>query len=215
MLTRIPFWFLRHGETDWNARNLSQGSTDIPLNARGVEQAHAAAVALQGRGIRSVVASPLSRARDTAEVVGAALGLAVEIEPDLHEVAFGAQEGLAMGEWYDAWIAGRFTPPGAEAFAALRARAVAAANRALRREPPVLIVAHGALFRSLRAEMGLSPLVRTPNALPLLCTPPDPASGAWELTVAEPGIVYVEQTPVSGGAEEAGPHRDSYVKMPG
>ena len=188
MLTSVPFWFLRHGETDWNAQNLSQGSTDIPLNAHGMEQAGVAAVALGGRGIRSVVASPLCRARATADIVGAALGLPVEVEADLREVAFGAQEGQPMGDWYDDWIAGRFTPPGAETFAALRARAVAAANRALQRERPVLIVAHGALFRALRAEMGLSPHVRTPNALPLLCEPGASAGLPWRLLAAEPGL---------------------------
>jgi broad specificity phosphatase PhoE len=183
VLTRQAFWFLRHGETDWNAEGLSQGNVDIPLNARGVAQAQAAAELLRGRGIRSLVASPLSRARDTAAVVGDALGLAVEVEPELREVAFGAQEGQPMGDWYDDWIAGGFTPPGAETFAALRARATAAANRALQREPPVLVVAHGALFRALRAEMGLSAGVRTPNAVPLLCTPGTPGE-SWALTAA-------------------------------
>ena len=40
---RVAFWFLRHGETDWNARGLSQGNVDIPLNGVGVEQAAQAA----------------------------------------------------------------------------------------------------------------------------------------------------------------------------
>ncbi len=68
-LSRLParaFWFLRHGETDWNAQGLSQGSIDIPLNATGIAQAAAAAQTLRDRGIASIVSSPLSRARDTA-----------------------------------------------------------------------------------------------------------------------------------------------------
>ena len=183
MLTRQAFWYLRHGETDWNAAGLSQGNVDVPLNPRGVAQAREAAEALRGRGICSVVASPLSRARDTAAIVGDALGLAFEIEPDLREVAFGVQEGQPMGDWYDDWLAGGFTPLGAETFATLRARATAAVNRALQREPPVLVVAHGALFRALRAEMGLPSGVRTPNALPLLCEPGAPGE-PWILNVA-------------------------------
>jgi probable phosphoglycerate mutase len=69
---------------------------------------------------------------------------------------------------------------GGESFAALRSRAAAALTRALTHAPPVLVVAHGALFRALRAEMGLEPNVRTPNALPLFCEPGDP----WVLTAA-------------------------------
>ena len=42
-LARIPFWFLRHGETDWNAQGISQGNVDIPLNATGLAQARSAA----------------------------------------------------------------------------------------------------------------------------------------------------------------------------
>ena len=174
MLTRQAFWYLRHGETNWNVEGRSQGNVEVPLNPRGRAQARDAGAALLGRGIRSVGSSPLARARDTAEIVAGALGLAVEVEPELHEVAFGAKEGQPMGAWYDEWLAGSFAPPGAESFAALRVRAAAAVNRALRREPPVLVVAHGTLFRALRAEMGLSVSVRTPNGLPLLCTPGEP-----------------------------------------
>ena len=47
-------------------------------------------------------------------------------------------------------------------------------NAALLRPAPVLVIAHGALFRAVRAEMGLPPNVRTPNAAPLLCVPGDP-----------------------------------------
>jgi probable phosphoglycerate mutase len=186
VLTPLAFWYLRHGETDWNAQNLSQGGTDVPLNPLGLAQARDAAATLRGRGIRSLVSSPLSRARATAALCAEALNLAVAVEPDLREVAFGAQEGQPMGDWYDDWIAGAYTPPGAETFAALRARAVAAVNRALAHEAPVLIVAHGALFRALRAEMGLSAAVRTPNALPIFCEPGAP----WTLTpvAAYPGV---------------------------
>jgi len=182
-LRPVPFWFLRHGETDWNAQGLSQGHTDIPLNAVGLAQAKRAARTLQGSGIATVVSSPLSRARVTAEIAAEALGLPIAaFDDDLREVNFGVQEGEPMGDWYDDWIAGTYTPERAEAFATLVARAVTAVNRALERPAPVLVVAHGALFRALRLAFGQEPNVRTPNALPIRCEPPAEGGDAWTLT---------------------------------
>jgi probable phosphoglycerate mutase len=178
-LNPIPFWFLRHGETDWNAEGRSQGRTDIPLNDVGLLQAERAAVALKGRGIATIVTSPLSRARRTAEIVNAALHLPLSTDDDLMEVSFGSEEGQPMGDWYDDWIAGDFTPAGAETFQGLLARAAAAINRATALPAPVLVVAHGALFRALRLALGHEPNVRTPNALPILCSPPGDGGSVW------------------------------------
>ena len=181
MLTRQAFWFLRHGETDWNAQNLAQGRVDIPLNAVGQAQAEAAARLLRRRGIRTIVASPLSRAKDTAAAAAAATGAPVHYDPELQEVAFGDHEGQPMlAEWFDDWMAERYTPSGGEPFAALRERAVRAVNRALGNEAPVLVVAHGALFRALRSAMGLEPNIRTANGVPFFCEPGAP----WALTPA-------------------------------
>ncbi|SDB37292.1 histidine phosphatase family protein [Belnapia rosea] len=185
-LNPIPFWFLRHGETDWNAQGLSQGRTDIPLNSVGLLQARRAAKTLVGiGGIATIVASPLIRAKVTAEIAAEALGLPVALDKGLQEVCFGEQEGQPMGDWYDDWIAGHYTPAGAEPFAGLLARAVAAINRATARPGPVLVVAHGALFRALRLAFGHEPNVRTPNALPIRCEPPADGSSAWAVTPAE------------------------------
>ncbi len=181
MLAPIPFWFLRHGETDWNAQGISPGTVDTPLNATGVAQARAAAEKLRNRGIATIVASPLTRARVTAEVVGEALGLPVALDTDLREAGFGVQEGQGMSGWFADWLRGAFTPEGAETFNALRRRAVAAANRATAEPPAVLVVSHGALFRSLRAAMGVEPVVRAQNGLPILCEPPGAGKTSWTL----------------------------------
>jgi probable phosphoglycerate mutase len=180
-LIPVAFWFLRHGETDWNAQGLSQGNVDIPLNPTGIAQARAAAQRLRHRGIASIVASPLSRARDTAEMVADVLGLPVALDDGLREVRFGVQEGQPMSDWFASWVAGDFTPDGAESFTALRARAVHAVNRALALPPVVLVVAHGALFRALRNAMGIEPLARTPNAVPIWCEPPAEGATSWRL----------------------------------
>jgi broad specificity phosphatase PhoE len=181
ILAPTPFWFLRHGETDWNARGLSQGNVDIPLNLVGREQARRAAQALRRRGIGAVFCSPLSRARDTAHAVAAELGVPEVVDEPLREVAFGVQEGQPMSAWFDQWVEGSFTPEGAESFEALTARAVACVNRLTESRELVLIVGHGAFFRALRGAMGLPRHVRTPNALPLFCEPGSP----WRLSPVE------------------------------
>lgn len=199
------FWYLRHGETDWNARGLSQGRSDIPLNENGLAQSAAAAAALAANADRyapvdRIVSSPLGRALRTAELVEEAMvkaghrRLPITTDPDLQEVCFGVQEGQPMGDWYDSWIAGDYTPEGAEVFADLMARAAAAVNRATQGEGPgagsgagpgagtVLIVCHGAMFRALRAVMNLPANVRLPNAVPLWLEPGADADAPWSLT---------------------------------
>ena len=110
MLSPSPFFFLRHGETDWNAAGRTQGRTNVPLNARGIAQAEHAAGLLVGHNIVRIVCSTLGRAQHTAEIVGAALGLAFTCDADLQEASFGVQEGTPMGAWYDTWVAGEATP---------------------------------------------------------------------------------------------------------
>jgi broad specificity phosphatase PhoE len=176
-LTQIPFFFLRHGETDWNAQGLSQGQVEIPLNANGREQARLSGEKLAGHGIASIVCSPLGRAQETAHIVAGILNLSFSTEADLREANFGDQEGKLMGPWYDEWVENRYTPTNGETFLALRTRVVSALNHATTQPAPVLIIAHGAMFRAARAAMGLSARVRTENGVPLFCVPGEP----WEL----------------------------------
>ncbi|MGH7159871.1 MAG: histidine phosphatase family protein [Acetobacteraceae bacterium] len=195
MLSPVGFWFLRHGETDWNAEGRSQGAVDVPLNANGEAQAERAALLLKDAAIASISASPLRRAQRTAEIVAAALGLPVRYDPELREVAFAGREGQPIGAWYEDWIGGIATPEGAEPFAELAKRARRAVTAALRRPAPVLVVSHGAFFRALRLSMHLSPEVRTPNGVPIFCDPPARPDQGWSLrapralsVVGAPGI---------------------------
>ncbi|POF62431.1 histidine phosphatase family protein [Novacetimonas maltaceti] len=186
-----PYWYLRHGETDWNAEGRSQGRTDIPLNARGVEQARQAGLVLSrhlgAHPIARIVSSPLGRARRTAEIVAEVLAqhgaprFEVQIDDGLKEVCFGSEEGKPMGTWYDSWIAGQYTPTDGESFAELRERAVSAINRATEAPGVPLVVCHGGMFRALRAAMGLKPNVRLPNATPMWAQPAGEGK-PWELT---------------------------------
>lgn len=193
MITPARYWYLRHGETDWNRQGLSQGRTDIPLNDTGLAQAEAAGklLAQEATGrleVTRIVSSPLARALRTAEVAADALKAAYGSRPllttdiGLEEVCFGEQEGCPMGDWYDEWVDGLYMPPGAEPFAFLRDRAVAALNRSLGGGGMTLIVAHGALFRALRSAMRLPANVRLPNAQPLVAEPPGQQGTPWILT---------------------------------
>jgi probable phosphoglycerate mutase len=178
-LLPVPFIFLRHGETDWNTQNLAQGRTEVALNQRGLAQAAIAADALQNRGIVTIVASPLIRAKLTADIVAEKLGISVQLDNGLVECAYGEKEGLPMHDWFQHWVDGEYTPHGAESFLALRDRVAGALNRCLQLPGPVLVVAHGAVMRALRAEMLQTANVRTPNAAPLFCTPPTAGEAAW------------------------------------
>jgi broad specificity phosphatase PhoE len=183
----VAFWFLRHGETDWNAQNLSQGAVDIPLNETGLAQARSASLMLRDRGIKAIMSSPLSRAKVTADIAAAQLGLPVQLDEGLKEVAYGVKEGEPRSEWFQPWVDGLITPEGAESFLALTTRAVAAVNRCIARPPVVLVVAHGALFRALRGAMGHEPNVRTRNAVPVWCEPPAAGADRWSVTYADGG----------------------------
>jgi broad specificity phosphatase PhoE len=88
----------RHGETDWNRDERFQGHADPPLNAAGREQAAALAEALATQPLTAVYTSPLRRAQETAEIVAASRGLAIEPVDGFREVDVGSWEGLTRAE---------------------------------------------------------------------------------------------------------------------
>ncbi len=180
-LPAVPFWFLRHGETDYNAAGLSQGALDVSLNATGRAQAQAAGPLLAAQGITAIISSPMVRTRETTAIVNEFLHLPVILEPELREVVFGGMEGKPLQPWFPEWMEGRFTPEGAETFAAVTIRARIAMQRVLAQPGPVLIVAHGGIFRALRDLMGLTKEGLTPNAVPLFC---EPTENGWEIRTA-------------------------------
>ena len=109
-----PFYFLRHGETQWNKDGLTQGQLDSQLNDTGRAQAERAADALATEPIARIVASPLSRARHTAEAVAARHGLAVDFDEGLMECHLGEHQGKPHGSFLPAYFRGEYDPPAAK-----------------------------------------------------------------------------------------------------
>jgi broad specificity phosphatase PhoE len=94
----IKIYLFRHGETDWNVIGRIQCSTDIPLNAKGLEQAEQNAESLKDKGIEHIYSSPLQRAKKTAEILADKIGVKVEINKDLREMDGGKWEGKLKKE---------------------------------------------------------------------------------------------------------------------
>jgi uncharacterized phosphatase len=92
-------YLVRHGETDWNLARRIQGSTDIPLNDTGREQATATGRLLARRKWDGIISSPLRRATETAEIIAGHVGVRVSPTVDaLAERHYGAAEGLTGEE---------------------------------------------------------------------------------------------------------------------
>ena len=151
---------VRHGETDWNRDGRWQGGSDTSLNDLGRSQARALAQELDG-SIGVVYSSDLSRARETAEIIAAKLGLEIRFDPRLRERGFGSWEGLTTPEIEERfadshrrWLAGESAgPDDAETFEDFFARVNGFLDDVLRRHPDeeVLVISHGGSIRVIHA----------------------------------------------------------------
>jgi probable phosphoglycerate mutase len=183
-------YYIRHGETEWNASGRFQGWRDIPLNEKGRAQAVQAGeilrdlLARDGRDHAELpfVTSPLSRARETMELVRSALGATREgyaLEERLRELGFGRWEGMTLDEMaadnpeifearnLDKW---GVPAPDGESYASLQER-VQLWLGSLAQD--AVVVAHGGTMRALMVARGVK----------------DAASAAEQYI--EQGVVYV------------------------
>jgi probable phosphoglycerate mutase len=153
MMVLNELWLARHGETEWSLARRHTGRTDIPLTANGERQAAALGERLRGATFAIVLASPLLRARRTAELAG--FGDVLELDDDLMEVDYGDYEGRTTAEIHRArpdWDLWRDGCPGGETIAEAAARAERAIARARAADGPVLLVGHGHLTRTLASR---------------------------------------------------------------
>ncbi|MBP2372234.1 histidine phosphatase family protein [Paeniglutamicibacter psychrophenolicus] len=140
--------FIRHGQTNWNAEGRLQGSSDIPLNDVGRQQARDAVAVLGAGTWDAIVSSPLSRARETAEIIAAGLGIELGRSYDeLIERDYGQAEGMTDEEWEKLWP--EKSGGGIEALDSVVARGKAAIEKIAADFPGrnVAVVCHGTIIR--------------------------------------------------------------------
>lgn len=158
------FGLVRHGQTDYNLQNLFQGSSDIPLNDTGREQAHHALDHAADIAWDVVVSSPLLRARQTAEIIATDHHLPLGgTDPRLSEIDWGAAEGHDVAEMETRYPDRSF--PGREEHQAVADRGYDALEDLERRYPDqnVLVVAHGTIIRFLLSGVAERALDSIPN----------------------------------------------------
>ncbi len=151
-MQRTELCLVRHGETDWNAQERIQGCSDIPLNARGREQARTAARTLAREAWDAIVASPLSRAFDTARAIAAHAGFEesdIARDERLMERHFGEAEGMNYLERRARFGSTR-SIPGSEPWEEVGLRGAEAMEEFVRtyRGKRIIAVAHGGLINS-------------------------------------------------------------------
>lgn len=184
----LTIYFVRHGETDWNAERRYQGQRDIPLNETGRAQARRNGEALASIADRiksaDYVASSLGRARETMEILRAAAGLdptAFRTDPRLMELSYGSWEGQLQSDLQrvnaEAWAKRcadpyRFRPPGGESYQDLLQRTAGWLQSV---ERDTVVASHGGVSRCLRGHvLGLDtatiPDLDSPQNLVLVLT---------------------------------------------
>lgn len=169
----MTLYVVRHGEAVWNTENRICGRTDSPLTEKG--RAQAAALAPKMPKVDRVLCSPLSRARETAEILTRGTGLEIKVEPRLIEQDFGSFEGMGRGT--PAFLTAKKEPacrfPGGESSFETAARVYSLLNE-LKAEgsgETVLLVCHGAVMRIIETYFRDMPMDEFYHFSPANCTP--------------------------------------------
>jgi broad specificity phosphatase PhoE len=142
-------WLIRHGETEWSRTRRHTGRSDLPLTPEGERAAQALAPRLDGVPFDLVLASPLVRARHTAELAG----LTPQLEPQAMEWDYGEYEGITTAQIQEGrpgWSVWTDPIPGGESLDEVAARADAVITRVRAQAPKrAVLVAHAHFLRIL------------------------------------------------------------------
>jgi broad specificity phosphatase PhoE len=176
-----PFYFLRHGHTDWNLEHRAMGSQDVPLNDLGVSESLKASKLLKNETITTIISSPLQRARKTADIIAEQIKAPVIEIAELQEACWGEKEGKLKGNglWINGWRNGEDIK-GAEGYYDFSSRIKRGLEKALEHNGPVLIVSHGGAYWVVQEILGL-PIIDLGNAEPIVHRPPENPSHPWAI----------------------------------
>ena len=185
------FYFIRHGETDWNKRGLIMGSKDIELNSHGISQAEEAKHGLKDEDIGEIYASSLKRASHTANILNQVLNLPITYTDLLWERGWGVSEGDHVDSFKTIFakrlddIEDHEIPIDAETWTQFRARIIIALMEILKdSQKPPLIVSHGGVLRGITAILGIHD-VHPKNCEAYLFRPSDGISEKWSVVSLE------------------------------
>jgi broad specificity phosphatase PhoE len=162
-VTGTALLLARHGQTADNASGLILGRRDPPLSDLGEQQAARLAIQARARGVTAIWCSPLLRARQTASIIGQAIGVTPAVLDDLIESARGDWEGVAhtllaqrAPELFAAFEAGDpdFVFPGGESIRSQVLRTRRALARVAAGPQPSLVVAHAGTIRAALIAAG-------------------------------------------------------------
>lgn len=154
----LKIYLIRHGETEWNKEGRLQGNSDVKLSADGIRQAYLLAEYAQFPKVDAIYSSDLSRAVETAKLLGVKFNLPITTTVQLREINFGDWEGKpisglvkehpkSFGRFFTA--PERCHPPNGETFLEAQARVMNVIRNVIAEHDNqnVVIVAHGAVNR--------------------------------------------------------------------
>jgi probable phosphoglycerate mutase len=154
-MERKTLYFVRHGESVYNQANIIQGDVDPSLTKEGKEQANKLGSLLKEFDIKQIAASPLIRAKQTAEIIKEILDLPLSFYEDLREMYFGDWQGEMKVEHWDKFRRNFYEfgqpPPGGESKNEIIKRGENCVLQICNdlKEHPILIVSHGMIVRLL------------------------------------------------------------------
>lgn len=211
-MTSASAHLVRHGETEWSLSGRHTGRADLPLTAKGREDAQRLGPALSFLDPALVLTSPLARARETCERAG--LGRRAEVDPDLMEWDYGDFEGRTAAEIRavrPGWVLFADGCPGGESPEAVVARVDRVIARIRAAQGDVVLFAHGHLSRVLAVRwLGLPTsaashfLLDTATTSVLAEHRGIPVVRRWNVPVAPASVSRADLPPAQGSGASAG-----------